>query len=141
MAVFSYNDDLDANRDKVRFWLQDTVKSKGPKPANGNFSDQEINGLITIEETWQRAVAAGFEVLASAWAKEGSFSVFNGQFTKSTASSYYMKMAKQWRDDYGADDIATAGLGSKQTDFSGDAVTPLFQREAFGRKVTDWDPE
>jgi hypothetical protein len=57
MAVFSYNDDLDANRDKVRFWLQDTVKSKGPKPANGNFSDQEINGLITIEETWQRAVA------------------------------------------------------------------------------------
>jgi hypothetical protein len=141
MAVFSYNDDLDANRDKVRFWLQDTVKSKGPKPSNGNFSDQEIDGLITIEETWQRAVAAGFEVLASAWAKEGSFSVFNGQFTKSTASSYYMQMAKQWRDDYGADDIATAGLGSKQTDFSGDTVTPLFQREAFGHKVTDWDPE
>ena len=49
-------------------------------------------------------------------------------------------MARDWRERYGDDDIATAELGAKTTDFSGDTVTPLFQREAFGHKVTDWDP-
>ncbi len=138
--AFTYTDTLTANRDKVRFWLHDTVEDQGPRPKNRNFSDNELDGLLTIEATWQQAIAAGFEALASAWAKEGSFAVFNGSFTKSTASSYYMKEAKAWRDRHGDTASATEELGSKTTDFSGNTVVPLFQRKAFGHKVTDWDP-
>ena len=138
--AFSYYDTLDTDRDKVRFWLQDTVDGDGPKPSNGNFSDAELDGLITIEGSWQRAVAGGFELLASAWQSETSFSVFNGSYSRSDAASGYKELAEQWRDKWGDGESATADLDAKTTDFSGDTVTPLFQREAFGHKVTDWDP-
>jgi len=138
--AFSYLDDLDTDRDKVRFWLQDTVNGEGKKPGNANFSDGELDALITLEGSWQRAVAAGFETLASAWQSETSFSVFNGSFTRSDAAKGYREMALEWRGRYGEGGNATAELGSKLTDFSGSTVTPLFQREAFGHKVTDWDP-
>jgi hypothetical protein len=138
--AFSYLDDLDTDRDKVRFWLNDIIQGEGPKPSKGNFSDAELDAIITIEGSWQRAVAAGFEALASAWQNESSFSVFNGSFTRSDAAKGYREMALEWRGRYGEGGDATEELGSKLTDFSGTAVTPLFQREAFGHKVTDWDP-
>lgn len=138
--AFTYNDALSVDRDKVRFWLQDTVSGEGKKPQNDNFTDDEIAGLITIEGSWQRAVAAGFEILAAAWQSETSFSVFNGSYSRSDASKGYSELAKTWRAKYGESGGATDDLDAKDTDFSGDTVTPLFQREAFGHTVTDWDP-
>jgi hypothetical protein len=138
--AFTYKGGLASDRDKVRFYLQDTVSGKGKKPDNENFTDAELDGLLTIEGSWQRAVAAGFEVLASAWQSETSFSVFNGSFSRSDAAKGYRDDAKYWRDKYGEGGSATAELGSKTVDNSGDTVVPLFQREAFGHKVTDWDP-
>jgi len=138
--AFSYHDDLATDRDKVRFWLQDTAEKKGPKPGNDNFTDAELDALIALEENWQQAVAAGFEVLASGWTKETSFSVFNGSFQRSEAAKVYKDLAEYWRKTYGEGGNITDELGGKTTDFSGDTVTPLFQREAFGHKVTDWDP-
>ena len=34
----------------------------------------------------------------------------------------------------------TDELATKELDFAGDTVTPLFQRKAFGHTVIDWDP-
>jgi hypothetical protein len=99
--AFSYDDSLSTNRDKMRFHLNDTVEGKGPKPANGNFSNDEIDALLSSEDTWRLAVAAGFEVLASAWSPQTSFSVVNGSFTRSDASKQYLAMAKDWRQKYG----------------------------------------
>lgn len=138
--AFSYYDTLATDRDKVRFWLQDTEENKGKKPGNENFTDAELDGLLTIEGSWQRAVAGGFELLASAWQSETSFSIFNGSYTRSDAARGYKELAETWRDKWGDGESATADLDAKTTDFSGDTVTPLFQREAFGHKVTDWDP-
>ena len=138
--TFTYTDTLSADRDKVRFWLQDTVEDEGCKPGGDNFSNAELDGLLTAEETWQNAVAAGFEVLASAWQTEVSFSVINGSYSRSDAAKGYRDLAASWRDKYGLAGDATADLDAKTTDFSGDTITPLFQREAFGHKVTDWDP-
>ena len=137
----NYDDRLTDDSDKMRFWLQDTVDDRGPKPAKKNFSDAEIDALITAEGSWQRAVAAGFEVLTSAWQSETTFSVQNGSYTRSDAANGYRKMAIEWRDKHGyAGDGATEEIGAKDVDFSGNDVSPLFQREAFGHKVTDWDP-
>ena len=139
--AFTYSDTLLTDHDKVRFWLQDTVDGQGQKPQNDNFSDGEIDALVTIEGTWQLAVAAGFETLAAAWQSKTSFSVFNGSYSRSDAAKGYLALAEKWREDYGFEGGATDGLGAKTTDFGGDTVTPLFQRKAFGHKVTDWDPE
>jgi len=140
--AFSYDDDLATDRDKVRFWLQDTTESQGPKPNNNNFSDAELDALITYEGTWQRAVAGGFEALVAAWQPKTSFSVLSGSFTRSDASKGYAKQATEWRERYGyGDEVATADIATKDLDFAGTTVTPLFQRKAFGHKVKDWDPE
>ena len=138
--ALTYSDALTGGRDNVRLWLQDTVSGQGPKPQNGNFSDAEIDALITLEGSWQLAVAAGFEILAAAWQSKTSFSVFNGSYSRSDAAKGYLQMAEKWRGDYGFEGGATDGLGAKTTDFGGDTVTPLFQRKAFGHTVTDWDP-
>jgi hypothetical protein len=98
---FSYDDTMTADVDKVRFGLQDTELSKGPKPGNANFTNDEIDALLSMENSWQLAVAAGFEKLAAAWARHTSFSVVNGSFTRSDAAKQYLAMAKEWREKYG----------------------------------------
>ena len=45
--AFNYDDELLTDRDRVRFHLQDTVSGQGQKPENGNFTDAEIDALVT----------------------------------------------------------------------------------------------
>ena len=100
--AFTYTDTLSVGRDKVRFYLQDTVYGSGPKPADGNFTDEELDGLITLEGTWQRAVAAGFETLSAAWLRYPSFSADGLQLSRSDIAKGYAAQAKDWRDKYGS---------------------------------------
>ena len=100
--TFSYADTLTTDRDRVRFYLQDTAYNAGPKPADGNFSDEELDGLIAVEGTWQRAVAAGFETLAAAWRRYPSFSADGLQLSRSDIAKGYADQAQQWRKQYGA---------------------------------------
>ena len=99
--AFTYDDALTGNRDKVRFHLQDTVNDAGPKPGDVNFSDDEIDGLVTAEGSWQRAVAAGFETLASAWIRYPSFRTEALGLNRSDIAKSYQEQAKQWRKRYG----------------------------------------
>jgi len=108
MAI-SYDSALSTNRDRVRFWLQDTTESDGPKPADANFSDAEIDGLITLEGSWQKAVAAGFETLASAWRKYPSYKTDDTNMSSSDIADGYAKDAEKWRSRYGT----TSGAGSR----------------------------
>ena len=110
--AFTYDGHLYEDFDLVRFWLDDTTEGKGPRPANANFSDAEINGLLALEDSWRLAVAAGYEVLASAYADKTSYSVVNGSFTKSDASRQYLALAKEWRAKYGESATAPQRPGS-----------------------------
>lgn len=139
--AFTYVGDLSTDRDKVRFSLQDTVENKGPKPANGNFTDAEIDGLLAIEDSWQLAVAAGFETLAAAWAEKMSFSVVNGSFTRSDAGKHYMSLAKDWRDKHGTSGDMPLDISFRDESEGGKETFPLFQRDAFGNVFTDWDSD
>jgi hypothetical protein len=103
----SYDDALATNRDKVRFHLQDTVTGSGPKPGDVNFTDDEINGLVTAEGSWQRAVAAGFEILASAWMRYPSFRTDAIGFNRSDIAKGYQEQAKSWRNRFGTASGAT----------------------------------
>jgi len=97
----TYDSGLGTNRDKVRFHLQDTTSGSGPLPDDGNFTDDELDGLIDAEGTWQRAVAAGFEALAMAWARYPTFKADGLSLNRSDIAKAYREQAAKWRKDYG----------------------------------------
>lgn len=99
--TFSYDDTIATNRDKVRFWLSDTVEDAGPLPESKNFSDAEIDGLLTEEGSWQRAVAGALERLAIEWFQHPSYSADNFNISNSHVGRNYATMAQEWRARYG----------------------------------------
>lgn len=99
--AFSYNGTLSTDLDKVRFYIQDTVSGSGPKPSDGNFTDDELSGLLTVEGCWQRAVAAAYEALATAWRKHVTFQADGLRMDRSDVADGYAEQAKLWRVKYG----------------------------------------
>jgi hypothetical protein len=106
MAV-TYIDTMATNRDKIRFYIQDTVVDSGPKPGGDNFSDNEIAGLLTAEGKWERAVAAAFETLAGLWGQYVDITVGPRREAMSQTAARYAQLAKDWRKRHGS----TAGAG------------------------------
>ncbi len=96
-GAFTYDDALSDDRDKVRFHLQDTVANSGPKPDGDNFTDNELDGLVTLEGEWQRAVAAGFEALAAIWTQYADLSEGPHKETLSQIADGHRKSAALWR--------------------------------------------
>jgi hypothetical protein len=97
----TYLGTLATERDKVRFHLGDTAEDAGPRPADANFTDAEIDGLITAEGSWQRAVAAGFERLAAEWTRFPSFRETNGlSLNRSDIAKGYREQAETWGADF-----------------------------------------
>ena len=108
--AFTYDDTLADSRSKVRFYLQDTSLDAGPKPGDGNFTDGELDGLITAEGSWQRAVAAGFETLAASWKRYPTFKADGLTLNRSDIASGYAEQALYWRKQYG---VSGGGMGSR----------------------------
>lgn len=101
--TFTYNplDGLDTALAKVRFHVGDTVEDKGPKPENGNFQDEEIEGLVSLEGTWQRAVAACYEVLAALWGPYADAKLGDYSESASQKAERFAALAQKWRDQHG----------------------------------------
>lgn len=96
--AFTY--DLTTDRGKVRLSIGDTVENAGPRPDKRNFTDAEIDYLISTETAGNTAAAAfGFELLASEWAaytiqeREGEVS-----FDAKEVSDQYLDIAVEWRN-------------------------------------------
>ena len=99
--AFTYDDTLSTNLAKVRYHIQDTEELAGPKPADANFTDNELNGLITAEGSWQRAVAGAFETLAAAWQRSVTFRADGLSINRSDIAKGYRDQAAEWRITYG----------------------------------------
>lgn len=99
--TFTYVGDLSTDLDTIRFYVQDTVASSGPKPAGANFTDEEIDGVLTNEGSWQRAVAGLFEVLAALWGQYVDISVGPRREALSQTAARYADQAEKWRRKYG----------------------------------------
>ena len=98
--AFTYLGTLATDRDKVRFNIGDVTEDAGPRPADANFTDAEIDGLITAEGTWQGAVGACFERLAAEWTRFPSFKADNLSLNRSDIAKGYREQAVQWRKEY-----------------------------------------
>lgn len=99
--TFTYNGDLATDLDEIRFKIQDTVANSGVKPAGGNFTDEEIAGLLTHEGTVERTVAGLYEALAVVWANHVDTSIGPRNEKLSQAADRYQKLATKYRSDYG----------------------------------------
>ena len=97
----TYLGTLANNLDRVRFYLGDRVEDSGPLPADANFSDAELTGLITAEGSWQKAVAAGFETLAARWRRYPDFKADGLSLNRSDIADGFLKQAQFWRTTYG----------------------------------------
>ena len=112
--TFTYLGTLATDLDKVRLYCGDSSNAPdaGIKPGGYNFQDAEINGLVTAEGSWQRAVAAVFEILAALFAQEVDEKNDKISMMYSQKAARYQAMAKQWRDKYGT---ATGFAGTVTT--------------------------
>lgn len=99
--TLTYLGTLATDLDNIRFHINDTTASAGPKPGNANFTDAELDGLRTIEGSWQRTVAACFEVLANAWAKHPDFTADGTSVKQNQTAAEYRKSALEWRSRFG----------------------------------------
>lgn len=99
--TFTYAGTLATDLDEIRFKIQDTVSGSGPKPSGGNFTDEEIAGLLTTEGNVERTIAALYEALASIWGHYVDTSIGPRNERLSQVADRYQKMATQWRKDYG----------------------------------------
>ena len=99
--AFTYLGTLADDRDKVRFNLGDVVTGAGPRPADGNFTDAEVDGLLVQEGSWQRAVGAGFERLAAEWTRYPTFKADGLSLDRSDIAAGFRAQAADWRKKYG----------------------------------------
>jgi len=112
---------------KVRFYTGDNVEDIGILPDNANVQDAEIDALLTLEGDWKRAVAAVFDSASARHAKDSSFAVFNGQFSRSDVARAFANKAKEWRERWGLDANEFALLVD-----TAEYSDTLFSRDDFG---------
>lgn len=100
--TFTYLGTLATNLDYIRFKIGDTAASpSGIKPLGANFTDEEIAGLLAIEGTKERTVAAIYETLAIVWTNYVDTKIGPRDEKLSQVAARYEAMAKQQRDQYG----------------------------------------
>ena len=108
--TFTYTGDLGTDLDRVRFHIGDTVSGSGPQPADGNFTDAELGGLISTHGSWQRAVAAGLDNLATLWRRYPSFKADGLSLNRSDIADGFAEQATAWRKKYGlSTGVSTVG--------------------------------
>lgn len=138
--AFSYSTSLTTDRDKVRFLIGDTVSGSGPRPSGGNFTNEELDGLITIAGSWQSAAALACRALATGWMAEAK-SIKIGEY-----SVTYSDRAKLYSDKAleieGQMANSMTGLFSYHgTTTSGDDIGHMFGKRQWGADPVDWTDE
>ena len=111
--TFSYDQGNDDDVSRIRFRLNDVVDGVGVRPNGTNFTDEELEDLIVFEGSWQRALAAAFETLSSAWRLHPTYQADGVTISNSHIPRGYADEAKKWRDLYGypaTDYGKTAGI-------------------------------
>ena len=134
---FSYSPSLSTDRDKVRFFIGDTVSGSGPKPSGVNLSNEEIDALVTLAGSWQSAAALACRALASSWMNEAnSVKIGTYSVTYTDRAKMYTTKAQELE---GGMTLSMSGLfGYHGTTASGDDVGHMFGKKQWGANPTDW---
>ena len=100
--TFTYAGALATDEEKIRFYINDVTSGSGPLPGDTNFTDEELDALITSEGNWQRATAAAFETLAAAWTRHVTFTADGLSLSRSDIADGFAEKAALWRKRWGS---------------------------------------
>ena len=109
--AFSYSDVLTVDRDKVRFRIGDTQLNAGPRPDGRNFSDLELDFILSEEDSRVNgAIAHSFEILENEWSQYAlSEKLQDVSFDAREVADNYAKRAAKWRKKPGGADDEERG--------------------------------
>lgn len=93
---FTYDEGHGLDRDRVRFAIGDTVHGHGPRPDNGNFSNEELDALLAEYGNWPCATAAAFRALHAAWAVRPIFGPGELSTTHANVAAQHERAAAFW---------------------------------------------
>lgn len=93
---FTYDEGHGEDRDRVRFAIGDTVLGHGPRPGDGNFSDEELDALLVQYESWPCATAAVFRALHAAWAVKPVFGPGELSTVHANVAAQHDRAAAYW---------------------------------------------
>jgi hypothetical protein len=110
--AFDYAAAISTDRDRVRFHIRDIEEGHGPLPGDENFTNAEIDDLLTQEGNWGRAVAACLEILAIAWRRHPKFQADSFTVSRSHIPRGYADDAKKWRKKWGYNPSVTGSTVS-----------------------------
>lgn len=96
-----------ANRDRLRLAIDDTVEDEGPLPLDKNFSDAELDDILDYEGNLCRARANCLERLAAAWFRYPTFQGDGIAISRSHIGRNYSQEAERLRKRCGFPDGAT----------------------------------
>jgi len=98
--AFTYDGDLSTNLGQVRFHIRDTVENAGPLPSSGNFTDAELNGLLTVYGTVNKSVSAAMAALASQWSSYANITVGPRREEYAAIADAWRKQQAEWDKKY-----------------------------------------
>lgn len=102
--TFSYGGTLTDATDRVRFEIGDIVSGSGPRPhaTSTNFSNEEVDAIVTEQGGWGPAAAKLMEILANEWASAaGNVAMADYSENYTARAEYFRKRAQDLRMQYG----------------------------------------
>ena len=109
--ALTYVGDLSTDLDKVRFHIGDTAASAGPLPSAGNFTDAELNGLISLAGSVNKAVSAAMAAISTRWSSYANITVGPRKEEYAAIADAWAKRQDAWDKKYGIRLASTASSG------------------------------
>lgn len=107
--TFTYVGTLTTDLDRIRFEIQDTVASpSGVKPGGANFTDEEIEGVLTVAGSVSAAIGMLYKALWIAWARYVDTKIGPRDEKLSQVAANYKMLATA----YGAISVGSVTVGS-----------------------------
>lgn len=127
------------DRDKVRFYIGDTTENAGVKPDGSNFSNEELDAILSLTGSWVTAVPVALRTLANIFAsalRSSSIEGYSENF--GDAPGALRVQATEWElkypDEAAFDAQTSSAIGSLIDDTT---VPAFFGNDQYGFEVTD----
>ena len=105
--ALTYIGDLSTDLDKVRFYIGDTAASAGPLPSAANFTDAELNGVLSLTGTVNKSVSAAMGAIAARWASYANITVGPRREEYAAIADAWAKRKNDWDDEYSIHQVTT----------------------------------